>query len=1218
MPEPRPQDELAAEVAALDESQKPLLDQLRSELSERPETLEAIGMLRDRLAEEGGPDRGSMPAGLPENGVRAVADLLASHPAFGSDELPPVALTVFGKPREGQGEVRRDAADVLALGGLALAHLGRPFDRYLNPLIHVAAGPDSVSGLIRHVLLGKVNPLEGWPRPLPTLDDLFNEIDRRTCAGGIQQALHQWGEAASASQPRVSSTGIKSLSPSFGCAGTVVTINGSGFGSSRPSGMLVVFPRLGGGCSSAAIGLWSDNAIEATAPNDVGAGCVGFLEPSSGGGSLFEAASELAGELERCIGQAASPAAQKLRQRGSVTPILCPSCLAGGANYFSGGKPFIRWFTANGQKEVEVAPASALTLSWSVENAGSVEIVKVPAGIADELPPVAGPLSSSGGSYTFASMTGTFTWDREYELRARNKCTGPTSPVTERVTIRMRSRPDLTVTGIEVTQGTQFFGAAVHMPNAAARRPDNAVKLIASKPTIARVFVDSGQLASFEGGIVKGVRARLHGRSTSGALLPGSPLAPLDPSFVPSASQTIDAQRRATVTTSTIDGERRVPATRSFLFLLPSSWTGVGQIVLEAEVIPPTGIVERDTTNNRLKQNATFNLGGLPVRIAVLPVAYTDTPTGSFVPAPAAATVARELDFLQRIYPSRRGLLSTVLAPGGPNPWTYGGDLTAGGPGCGMGWNTINAELAARAFFTIGLEDRVWVALLRNPPSGNSGPASGCGMPMSSLGAGPVGGIVIGSYLLGLVLGGPFTAAALAAALARLGTCALGVASALVTSPGVPAGTGGTLAQEVGHAFGLLHVPGNHSAPPPWESGWPDYEGVGSSNNAFESIGEFGLDIDDFGPLALRSYTPSGALDFMAYGGSTGPGTDWTSPHIYEKLMSGAIAPPPGLGPSPAPPKPSAEVEPIDCTLVRGTITAEGAEIWPVFVQRRRVLLEPVDARHYRLELRDRDGVVLATNGVIPLDFPHEEPEGKEAEPPERNFAFAIAMPWHPRAARLVLLAGDDELTAVDVPEEAPRLSEPNVREVDGAWLAEWKAEHEQKLHFLVRCSTGEDTWHLVGKDLDEPRLLIPATDLAGGETRIQVAASAGGNTAWAESAPFEVPPPPPTVVVLAPEEGGRLPAGHEVALRGEAFVGALDELADDSFLWSSDRDGELGRGRELRRSDLSLGEHRLTLRVAAEERPEAAATVNLTVEQVAERLERAPSEVEVPSGSSR
>ncbi|MFL5937072.1 MAG: IPT/TIG domain-containing protein [Gaiellaceae bacterium] len=1183
------------------------------------EILGSIAQFRGTLA---GARRGL----LSSAGADTFVALIGEYPSFGGGSGSGVGLPVFGEEGPGEGRFRRDAVDVITTGSIAIAAAGKVDPRYFDTLVDIAVGADDLAGLLRTVLLGdKPFPDDGGRIPQKWLD-LMEELDRKTCGLAISHAVSHWGQAVDQARSRAWSTGITSINPAVGCAGQQVTVTGSGFGATQPAGVRFAFAGRGGGCVMASVVSWSDTQIVVVAPKDVGAGCIGFVQQGDPA-ELVSAADSVAGELERCIGLPAARAAQGFRTFGSRLIQACPPCLPGNVNYFQGGLPFIEFFSANGGPVAQIAPAAALTLSWSVRNASTVEIVEIPppAGQADELPSVAGALNPASGSYAFPAVAGTFTWDREYELRARNTCTPANQPVTKRVTIRMRSRPDVSVGGIEATQATQFFNAAVHMPNASARKADNAIGLIANKPTIVRVFVDSGQSPTFDGGKVAGVRAELHGRTAAGAVLPGSPLAPLDPTFAPNAAHTIETQRRVPLTPQVIADERTLSAVpRSFLFRLPAGWIAAGAVDVEAEVLPPAAAQETGGTNNRLTQRLVFNNGGLPVHIALLPVSYTDTPTGAVVPPPSAAQSFAELDFIQRVYPSNRSLLNVVPAPGGSNPWFFSGDLTAGGPGCGMGWNLINIELAKRAFFNFGFEDRVFVALLNRPPSGNAGPASGCGMPMSSLGGTVVGAGVLAGIAVGSALAGPFGALIMAAAVARLGSAALGVASALVTGAGLPAGVGGILAQEVGHGFGLMHVPGS-GAGAPFQAGWPDYLGIADPETVgFQSIGEFGLDVDDSIGFALRAYSPQmftggGGIgmttDLMGYASSS----DWISPFFYETMMAGKIVPPQGFGPSAARPldDDSEEVEALEVALVSGVLREDGSELDPIFTHTRRFAFGDREPEAVRLELRAEDGTVLETRRVQRMDHEHEHEHEEGDEHDEEDalpLAFATAVAFHPRTAEIVIVRRDEVLVSEPVPARAPKLSAPRVASSEEGWLVEWEAEHEraEDVRYMVRYAVedreGEPLWQVVAADLREPRVDLRAGDLAGGKARVQVGATVAGRTAWAQSEPFEVPHPPPVVAILAPLDGSRLRAGRPVLLRGEALALHGAEIDDERFTWASNRDGALGRGREVE-CTLSLGKHVVSLRVEAPHGPPASTTVQLTIAQRLrpERLDEPP-----------
>jgi len=1147
-------------------------------------------------------------------GASAVRSLLSQHPAFGDGSKPEIGLDLFGESLGPDADlVRGEAAELLLAGIVAISVGGEPIQGYIDSLYHTIVGADGVSGLLKGALLGKAFPetFVDPPRIPKDLLDLLHDIERRTCGIAIEEAANQWGQAASSGNLGTSfSTGITGLSPSTGCAGTVVTISGVGFPSPAPSDLQVLFPRHGGGCAPASSVQWiSSTTIQATAPTNVGRGCVGFVQGATGGQPMAEAASTLAGELTRCLGQAAFAAAHRFETMGSHPIVSCPPCLPSNANWFSAGPPDIERFLANNLPDAEVAPGGRLELTWLVHGATAIDIVAVQVqGAVNEHPTVPGPLNAMTGTYVISSVPGTFTWDREYELQARNACTPASKPETRRVKIRMRSQPDLTVAGVEVTQAIQFFAANDHMLNPNARRPDNDVALLEGKPTVVRVFVDSGQPAGFENGQVAGVRARLHGKDANGKQLVGSPLFPLDTTFTPNPNRTITARRRTTQPTD-IAAERLLPAARSFLFLLPSSWTAWGSIDLTAEVLMPIGVPERDTGNNTARQTVVFNRGGLPIRIAVLRVAWTDPGTGTPVASPNLFQVLSEADNVQRAYPSTRALLKVDPCPGA-NPWVFPGNLAAAGISCGAGWNELIAELILRAFFTFGMEDHVYVAMLDGTTASAAATsvAGGCGAPLSSMGL---------AYLTGAALAWGLVGPAAALALARVGTCAIGAAATLIgtRAAGPHNGAVGATQQEVSHGFGHFHIPGS-GAPPPYESGWPNYQ----AGAPYESIGEFGLDIDDFLglPPALSAFSPRvfplvprATADFMSYAGGPTLTAPWTSPFIYERLMTGTTTPPPQVAApspgSPTPPPPEA-VEPRDVGLLRGSVTEEGVGLHPVYVHQRaaRFLSEQEhsgddghqDHEHtrqspYRLELRDRARSVLYSDVIMPLAEQH----AGEVRP---SFGFAIAFPWFEQTARIAITYQGEELAGINVPFEPPLLEPPRVQRGQNGVVVHWAASHpeDRELRYMVRYAADEESqWRFVAADLTESRLEIPAGTLPGSARgRIQVGASVGGRTMWAESETFEIEPSVPETVILAPASGAEVTAGEEISFRGEAMTIEHGLLDGGALLWRSRLDGELGSGRHLRASLTSPGEHIVELTARSPAGPEAVASTRVFV----------------------
>jgi len=71
---------------------------------------------------------------------------------------------------------------------------------------------------------------------------------------------------------------------------------------------------------------------------------------------------------------------------------------------------------------------------------------------------------------------------------------------------------------------------------------------------------------------------------------------------------------------------------------------------------------------------------------------------------------------------------------------------------------------------------------------------------------------------------------------------------------------------------------------------------------------------------------------------------------------------------------------------------------------------------------------------------------------------------------------------------------------------------------------------------------------------------------------------PPYAVTILVPSNGSNFEVGEEITFSGSARDLLEGELSGDSLVWTSDKDGEIGRGTEVKKTDLSEGTHEITL----------------------------------------
>ncbi len=123
-------------------------------------------------------------------------------------------------------------------------------------------------------------------------------------------------------------------------------------------------------------------------------------------------------------------------------------------------------------------------------------------------------------------------------------------------------------------------------------------------------------------------------------------------------------------------------------------------------------------------------------------------------------------------------------------------------------------------------------------------------------------------------------------------------------------------------------------------------------------------------------------------------------------------------------------------------------------------------------------------------------------------------------------------------------------------------------------------------------------SSLPGGEqARVRVTATDGVNAVAAISPGFRVATKAPQVYIETPVEGATLVQEEGVLLTGRAYDRQEGWFYDNTRLvWTSDRDGELGRGSFLYLNNLSPGSHSISLRAENSWGQSALSTVNLTV----------------------
>jgi len=261
----------------------------------------------------------------------------------------------------------------------------------------------------------------------------------------------------------------------------------------------------------------------------------------------------------------------------------------------------------------------------------------------------------------------------------------------------------------------------------------------------------------------------------------------------------------------------------------------------------------------------------------------------------------------------------------------------------------------------------------------------------------------------------------------------------------------------------------------------------------------------------------------------------------------------------------------------------------------------PSGDRHaLQAELLDDDGRVLARSPVPATPY-------CTMSRLSTTLAVRADLPFAEKTRRIRFLRDDVLVHEIDVPPHSPRvkLTWRSGAEVRGKSRITWRADHPDgnALHYIVRYSHDDGaTWRRIGDRTSETSAAIDFAALPGGKRcRVAVLATDGVNTDIARSGAFAVPVKACVALVLAPEDGTRITPGEALTLRGQGFY--LEEQAAEleDLIWSSDRDGELGRGPLITVGAPSAGRHRITL-VAGRGRRAGKAVVAVEVGRATKR----------------
>jgi len=298
----------------------------------------------------------------------------------------------------------------------------------------------------------------------------------------------------------------------------------------------------------------------------------------------------------------------------------------------------------------------------------------------------------------------------------------------------------------------------------------------------------------------------------------------------------------------------------------------------------------------------------------------------------------------------------------------------------------------------------------------------------------------------------------------------------------------------------------------------------------------------------------------------------WVTPDAYSRLFSGL---------SPATHTATADTN-TEVVNAFGWMSRDGRVELSPWYRFAAPVPEPVTGT-YTIEAVDVFSKTLSSQG-FDVSFVVLTNPPREVDP--APFEVTVAIPAGTQAFRIK--RDEQVLKVVPISPNRPtiNITTPTAgQNISGLYTITWQSNDldGSPLYHTVEYSHNGRDWLVLAAKITTTQLLANFDALpGGGQSRIRVIVTDGINTAEAVSDAFVVTPKPPTVFIESPSTGARYRWETTISLVGSAYDPQDGWLhADEALEWRSDRDGVLGRGEMLNLSDLSVGQHTITLSAA-------------------------------------
>lgn len=720
------------------------------------------------------------------------------------------------------------------------------------------------------------------------------------------------------------------------------------------------------------------------------------------------------------------------------------------------------------------------------------------------------------------------------------------------------AKPNMRVTGIEVTQGIQDLA--------------NSVPLVAGRRTFVRVYAQS------VGAAVPGVTAILSGVGTfcgprtcqSGALR--TPLVPVN-----------TVGTRITVRPN----PKRSNLDDSFLFELPWQWTTqFKSLRLHAVVSTDPGLVPAQSCPNDVL-NAPLHEFKLATTLKIQFVRLSYRLPGNNMTNPLVAASSAEQQqaesFIRRTYP-----LSNLLAA--PDYQLFDGLL-------GLYVSRLAPECKFRKPEELSLCAHGYITRRLAALQASSGPFLG-------LLPGPPGSGFIGSAdaAYGLIPQVPNDPKNL---FFTRGACCNNRIGA------GPSAIADYAAHEIGHFLGRQHpVEGaaecGHSATDPDYPYFLSFIGPGilgpvASLHPDTDLAGFDRGDTSFS-IPMSHHYGQNAFDYMGYCGPPKWISDYTYNHLYSCLLRGLPGITPGCGPSGG--AGPVVLPPGDWLTVFGNIVPGAARADFTTQRADRIFSSPPRMPGtYSIRMIGAGGVTLA-------DYPFTPEAVADTEGVGAALSFGQVVPFvaGTQSIQIVDTSANRVIGGKTVPPHRPAisnvvlqgLSDPATGMVTIGWTASDADGVPLTFDIFFTRDKGVSLQPLM-LGVSDTSAQINTADLAGGPAQFRVVATDGVNSASADTPLFTLANKLPNPRILTPGDGATIHVGQLVNLEGEATDAQDGVIPETGLAWST-AGRSLGSGPKLSITDLPAGINQITLTATNSLGLSNTATANVTVKENVDR----------------